>query len=158
MSEGSVVLKATIANGKGEGVPYEQHFFINAVVSVASSAREIPSVIPSVETSSVAPISALSVGFAAGPNPVARSFGSVGFFRGGAVIKSADLSVYDASGNAVRRLSVKDVGGQSSRKVSSWDLRDAVGRPVSAGTYLVRGAVVTRDGNRERVGVVVGVR
>ncbi len=158
MSEGTAVLKATVANGLGEGVPYEQFFFINAVVSVASSDRVIPAVSPSVETSSVAPVSALSVGFAAGPNPVARSFGSVCFFRVGAVIKSADLSVYDASGNVVRRLSVKDVGGQSRRKVASWDLRDAGGRLVSAGSYLVRGAVVTKDGKREVVSAVVGVR
>ncbi len=129
--------------------------------TLLASSRVIPSVIPSVETSSVAPVSALSVGFAAGPNPVARSFGSVNFFRVGAVIKSADLSVYDASGNVVRRISVNDGGAsgvRSSRKVSSWDLRDASGRLVSAGAYLVRGAVVTKDGSRESVGVVVGVR
>lgn len=30
-------------------------------------------------------------------------------------------------------------------------------RPVSAGSYLLHGVIVTSDGNRERVSVLVGV-
>jgi hypothetical protein len=37
-------------------------------------------------------------------------------------------------------------------------LRDAKGRPVPEGAYLLRGVVKTSDGKRERVEVVVGVR
>ncbi|GBU22142.1 hypothetical protein R80B4_02047 [Fibrobacteres bacterium R8-0-B4] len=131
---------------------------ISEAISVATPARVIPTVRSGDGLSAVSPVPALSAEFAAGPNPAVSTSRAGSFFRSGASIKSASLSVYDASGNAVRRLSVKDIGGQSSRKVASWDLRDAFGRPVSAGTYLVRGAVVTRDGSRESVGVVVGVR
>jgi flagellar hook assembly protein FlgD len=71
----------------------------------------------------------------------------VQFFRNGALIKGATLHIYDASGNLVRSV-----------KSGTWDLRDAKGRPVSAGTYLVRGVVVGKDGKREMVSAVAGVR
>ncbi|GBU21376.1 hypothetical protein R80B4_01265 [Fibrobacteres bacterium R8-0-B4] len=125
-----------------------------------SSDRVIPSVIPADGLSSVSAPSALAVGFAAGPNPAVRSSGNVDFFRGGVRVSRATLSVYDAAGKVVRRIRVIDgaAGGQSPRKVASWDLRDAGGRLVSEGTYLVKGAVKTKDGKRERVSLVVGVR
>jgi uncharacterized repeat protein (TIGR02543 family) len=159
MSEGPIVLKATIADGKDVGVPYEQFFFINAVVSVASPARVIPSSRPD-ETTSISPVSPLTVEFTAGPNPVSKSSGKVRFFRNGSRVSYATLSIYDASGNVVRKIRVIDdaVGSQTRRKVSSWDLRDANGRFVSDGTYVVRGTVKTKDGKREKVSLVVGVR
>jgi len=48
-------------------------------------------------------------------------------------------------------------GGELRRVIGSWNLTDAKGRPVSAGTYLIRG-VVTVDGKREHVSVIVSVR
>jgi len=71
------------------------------------------------------------------------------------------LRVYDGSGDLVRVLSVSDVssvGVGVRRSVGSWDLRDGVGRPVSSGTYAVRGVFVCKGGKRERVSAVVGVR
>jgi len=158
-SEGTVVLKATIADGTAIGVPYEQFFFINAVVSVATPDRVIPSARPA-EITSISPVTPLTAEFAAGPNPVSKSSGKVSFFRNGSRVAYATLSIYDASGKVVKKIRVIDdaVGSQTRRKVSSWNLRDDKGRLVSEGTYLVRGVVKTSGGKRERVEVVVGVR
>jgi len=160
MSEGQVVLKATIVDGTAVGTPYEQFFFINAVaVSVASPARLIPSARPA-EITSISPVTPLTAVFTAGPNPVSKSSGKVSFFRNGSRVSYATLSIYDASGNVIRKIRVIDdaVGSQTRRKVSSWDLRDAKGRLVSEGTYVVRGTVKANGGKREKVSVVVGVR
>ena len=43
------------------------------------------------------------------------------------------------------------------REVGSWDLKDAKGGQVAEGAYLLRGVVITVDGKRERVSVMVGV-
>jgi hypothetical protein len=113
------------------------------------------------EVAVVAPVSVLTGEFTAGPNPVGKSSGCVVFFWQGKPIKSGALTVYDASGNVVRKLSVKDnatISNTAKRAVGSWDLKDASGRPVSEGTYLVRGKVVTFGGKSERAAVVVGVR
>jgi len=113
------------------------------------------------EVAVVAPAAVLSGELAVGPNPVSKSSGGVAFFWNGKQIKNGALTVYDASGNVVRKLVVKDnavTGGVVKRAVGSWDLRDARGRPVSEGTYLVKGRVVAFGGRAERAAVVVGVR
>jgi len=103
----------------------------------------------------------------AGPNPANAASGGVTFFRNGNRIENGTLSVYDASGNAVRQIIIRDnTSGKDtrnavterSRSVGSWDLRDANGRTVPSGTYLVRGTVKTSGGKTERVSAVVGVR
>jgi hypothetical protein len=76
------------------------------------------------------------------------------------------LTIYDASGNAIRKVNINDnviVGADgnrlaSSRPVGSWDLKDAKGRLVADGTYLVRGVVKTLDGQSEKVSLILGVR
>jgi len=128
--------------------------------SVLSSGRVIPNGNTG-EVAVVAPVAALSGELAVGPNPVSKSSGSVVFFWNGKPIKSGALTVYDVSGNVVRKLAIKDnavTGSVSKRAVGSWDLRDGKGRQVSEGTYLVKGKVVTFGGKGERVSVVVGVR
>jgi len=160
---GTVVVRAAIPSGAITGVDFERYFFIAAeaeeqeVVSVSSRERVVPSV-SSVDVAVVSPVGRLSAEFAAGPNPVGRQSGAVRFFRSGAMITGGSLSVYDGSGNVVGSVSIRDGGVGVRRVVGSWDLRDARGRLVPEGTYLVRGAVTTRDGKREKVSVVVGVR
>jgi len=164
---GTVVVRAAIPSGAITGVDFERYFFItakpsedSAAVSVSSRDRVIPSAVTA-GVSAVAPVSRLSAEFSVGPNPAGKSSGAVNFFHSGAAIKSAALYVYDVSGNIVKRISVSDkasVGVQSKRHVGSWDLKDKKGRTVSAGTYLVKGAVKTRDGKSEKVSAVVGVR
>lgn len=128
-------------------------------ISVASPDRVIP-ISASDGNAAVAPVNHLTAEFTAGPNP-ARSPGAVGFFRNGARVSPASrLIVYDASGNVVRTLDVKDnaAGNNGRRAVGSWDLRDANGRPVPNGAYLVKGVLKTPGGKNEKVSVIVGVR
>jgi len=141
---------------------WENFNSINAVVSVASYDRVVRQ-INSIETMLVVPVSQLTAEFTVGPNPVdkSKSLDAVNFFRHGALIKSALLHVYDASGNVIRKIAISDkaaIGNNSKRSVGSWDLRDAKGRQVSEGTYLVKGVLKTVGGKRESVSVVVGVR
>jgi hypothetical protein len=127
-------------------------------VSVLDRDRKIP-VITDNEAVVLPPLTVLSSEFTAGPNPVARSAGAVGFYRqGGSVF--GELAVYDVSGNVIRKISITDksIGNVSRRLVGEWDLRDAKGYLVSEGTYLVRGAVKTADGKKEKVSVILGVR
>jgi hypothetical protein len=131
-------------------------------ISVASPNRVIPQPNSSKETVVVAPVNQLSAEFTAGPNPADKSSGVVKFFRQGSRIASAPLLVvYDASGNVVKKVGIADKAaacGNDRRAVGSWNLKDAKGRPVPAGTYLVKGAVKTANGKREKVSVAVGVR
>jgi hypothetical protein len=127
---------------------------------VASPDRVIPSIRQVDESAAAAPVVALTAELTVGPNPASRSSDALNFFRHGSRVAYATLSIYDASGNIVRKIRVIDdaVDSQSRRKVSSWNLRDSKGRLVSDGTYLVKGVLKTSGGNRERVSVVVGVR
>jgi hypothetical protein len=40
----------------------------------------------------------------------------------------------------------------------SWGLKDAGGRPVPEGTYLVKGTIKTVDGKPEKIALLIGVR
>jgi hypothetical protein len=117
---------------------------------------------PPEEASVVAPASVdlVNASTTAAPNPVSRSAGLVNFYREGKHVSPATLKVFDAMGRFVRKIQISDntIGNQSSRLVGSWDLRDAKGKLVPGGTYLVRGTVKAADGKRERVSVMVGVR
>jgi hypothetical protein len=127
--------------------------------SVASHDRVVPA-IPDAKAVVVAPSAGAAGEFAAGPNPVARNAGKVGFFRQGKRVDNATLTVYDAAGNVVTKVKVSDkaLGSQDRRQVGSWNLKDDKGRLVPEGTYLVRGVVKTADGKKERWSAVVGVR
>jgi len=130
-----------------------------STVSVLSEERAVPAVKPEGTAVVVEPAVVFAGEFTVGPNPVARQAGEVSFFRLGRRI-SGELRIYDAAGNAVNRVRITDnaLGSQARRRVGSWDLRDAKGRLVSEGSYLVRGVVKTPDGGSEKVSVIVGVR
>jgi hypothetical protein len=131
----------------------------NGNISVASNDRVIPNGKPG-EVVVVAPVNQLTAEFTAGPNPAGKSSGGVAFFRQGVAIEGGTLAIYDITGNFVRKVSISDkaVGSQARRKVGSWDLTDGKGRRVPVGTYLVRGTVTKKDGRKENVSVIVGVR
>jgi M6 family metalloprotease-like protein len=144
------------------------------VVAILAIDREIP--IDAVEeTAVVTPVMVLTGEFTVGPNPVSRLFGKVNFYWNGRRVNDGVLTVFDASGNVVSRVTINDCADcrgvarnaltagsiesiDSRRAVGTWDLTDIRGRLVSEGTYLVRGTVTTSDGKRERVSVIVGVR
>jgi len=127
---------------------------------VLEAERVVPNTKPNEEAAVIAPVTVLSGEFTAGPNPVGRELGSVGFFRQGKRVSNGELRIYDATGNVVGKVKITDnaLGNQARRKVGSWDLKDKNGRTVSEGTYLVKGKVTTSDGKSERVSVIVGVR
>jgi hypothetical protein len=128
------------------------------VVSVLTRNRAVPA-IPEMEAVVIAPSVNLPAEFTAGPNPVSRDAGKVVFFRQGKRA-SGTLTIYDAWGNVIRKINIVDtsIGAASRREVGSWDLKDAKGRSVPEGTYLVRGTVEANDGKSEKVSLVVGVR
>ncbi|MCL2690038.1 MAG: hypothetical protein FWE57_09375, partial [Chitinispirillia bacterium] len=156
--------------GNFTGTP-SVNFVINPKeVSVLSSNRVIPGTDLNNQLTSTASTAVISAEFTAGPNPVAKSAGSVAFFYQGKQIQNASFTVFDAFGNVVNRVAVSDAvdhpgvarhpsgGGEFGRRiVGSWDLTDRKGRQVSEGTYLVKGTV-TVDGKRERVSLLIGVR
>jgi len=98
-------------------------------------------------------------GLTVGPNPVSRRTGPLKFYRECAQIADAALTIFDASGNVVATVRISDnSGNQDRRLVGSWNLRNAKGNQVPEGAYLIKGTIVTLDGKRERVSIIVGVR
>jgi len=136
---------------------------VREVVSVAGSNRVIP---PGnkVDSGASEPALELANEITAGPNPVRKGLSSVNFYRQGKQINDATLIVFDAMGNIVNKIKISDksAGGSLSaptrRIVGLWDLKDSRGKAVPEGTYLIRGAVTTRDGKRETVSLMLGVR
>ncbi|MCL2690062.1 MAG: hypothetical protein FWE57_09495 [Chitinispirillia bacterium] len=97
--------------------------------------------------------------FTAGPNPADRKSGVLNFFYQGTGINHTKLSIYDASGNLVRKINIRDNSGKTEKRiVAAWDLKDSRRRTVSEGTYVVRGTLITKDGKRERISLLIGVR
>jgi len=130
--------------------------------SILTHDRAVPQLKPETEITINAPADVFTGKFTAGPNPVTRQAGSVTFFRQGKLIQNATLTIFDASGNVVNKIKIKDTkdanDNNTRRIVGSWDLKDAKGRLVGEGTYLVRGVVTASDGKRERVSVMLGIR
>jgi flagellar hook assembly protein FlgD len=102
----------------------------------------------------------LSGEFTAGPNPVLKQSGIVNFFRQGKRVSNSELRIYDATGNVISKVKISDktLNSQAKRQVGTWDLTDSKGRPVSEGTYLVKGVLKTSDGKSEKVSVILSVR
>ena len=169
--EGIVRVKATIENGTAIGTDFEKIFNITVEkeVSILSPDRVIPPSSSDTAAVVVAPINLLAGQFSAGPNPVDRQSGGVAFYWNGRMLSGGMLFVYDASGNVVNRVVINgDVGAlratplnpalANRRQIGTWDLTDGRGRPISDGTYLIRGTLTIADGSRERVSLMVGVR
>jgi len=124
-------------------------------VSVASNDRVIPG--SGSEVVVVAPVQVIAGEFTVGPNPVAKASGKVGFFWQGKAVKSGTLYVFDASGNLVTKVAVADKAGTTARReIGSWNLT-AKGAPVAEGTYLVKGALVGKDGGNVKVSSILSV-
>jgi len=99
--------------------------------------------------------------FSMGKSPVSKFSGdaAVSFFWDGGEIKNGTLSVYDASGNIVRKIVVngRSADGFGGRKIGEWNLTDAKGRAVAEGSYIVKGTITTTNGEREHISTIVGV-
>jgi len=113
-------------------------------VSVKGSDREVPK---SVETNvaAVAPVKVVASGFTAGPSPV-KTGSAIKFFSA-KTVKSGTLYIFDANGNSVAKIAAKSASGE----IGSWNLKDKKGVAVSEGTYVVKGALLGKDGSKEKV-------
>jgi hypothetical protein len=121
-------------------------------VSIASGNRVIPG--GRDESAVAAPVAVAAGEFTVGPNPVAKAAGGVTFFWRGKAVKSGTLCVFDGSGNIVAKVKVSDKGvGTARREIGGWGFGS-----VAEGTYLVKGALVGKDGAKVRVSSLVGVR
>jgi len=112
------------------------------------------------ESTAIAPVAAVSNIFSVGPVPASQSGNGVKFFWQGKAVAGGSLLIYDALGNSVKTINVTAApsGNLSKRTIGSWDLTDANGRRAAAGSYLVKGKVVTQNGNAVIVSsmIVVG--
>jgi hypothetical protein len=116
-------------------------------ISVAEGNREVP--VGNVTTeAAVAPVSAAAASFTAGPSPASTE---IKFFSAKQV-KSGSLYIFDANGNSVAKVSVAGAG-----KIGGWNLKDKNGAAVAEGTYIVKGALVGKDGTKEKVSFVFSV-
>ena len=117
---------------------------------------------PDKETTATVPVNAITADFTVGPNPAKRSsLGATAFFRQGPRVSSASLFIYDAYGNAVKKITIRDdaaTSPKSTRRIGYWDLTDQNGRPVPYGAYLLKGVITTANGKSERVSLILGVR
>jgi len=111
------------------------------------------------ESATVAPVAAVSNTFSVGPVPASQSGNGVKFFWQGKAVAGGSLLIYDALGNSVKNIVVTDAssGNLSKRAIGAWDLTDAKGRRVTAGSYLVKGKVTTQNGTAVSVSSIVVV-
>ncbi len=144
---GTVVVTAASTDGSGKKGTFTLKI---SGVGVLEAEREIPTQVV-ISEAAVAPVKAVVAKFTAGPSPV-KVGSSIKFFSGSAV-KSGSLYIFDASGNAVAKVSAKAGSGE----IGSWDLKGKNGAVVSEGSYIVKGALVGKDGTREKVSFVFSV-
>jgi hypothetical protein len=158
VNAGTYVVSVTVEGGPNYFTSFQLplgSFTITASDAVASNDRVIPG--GTNEVVVVAPVQVVAGEFTVGPNPVAKASGKVGFFWQGKAVKSGTLYVFDASGNLVTKVNVADKGiGTDRREIGSWNLT-AKGAPVTEGTYLVKGALVGKDGGKVKVSSILSV-
>jgi endoglucanase len=110
--------------------------------------RAVPNTQQPSGSATIAPVAAQPNKFSAGPVPTNMTSGGVKFFWQGKPVTGGSLFIYDAVGNSVKSVGINATfaSDSSKRTIGSWDLTDAKGRRVTAGSYLVRGKVVTQNG------------
>jgi len=129
-------------------------FFDTIPVSVKSHDRTIPAL--TYETARIQPAKAVSAALTAGPNPISRQSGKVNLYWQSSEITKGTLRIFDASGNLVNKIIISNNKGINN-PVAAWTLTNAKGIPVSAGTYLIKGTLSTKNGKREKVTLVLSL-
>ncbi len=126
--------------------------------AVLAEDRALPGAQTATE-SAVSPVNAQPNRFSVGPIPTSLTGSGVNFFWQGKAVTGGSLLIYDAVGNGVKSVDIKDASanGQSRRVIGSWNLTDAKGRRVTAGSYLVRGKLLKQDGSVVPVSSIVVV-
>jgi len=120
--------------------------------------REVPGTPQTNGSAAIAPAAA-SNNFSVGPIPASGAGSGVKFFWQGKTVTSGSLIIYDALGKTVKSIGVNDAapGNLSKRAIGSWDLTNAKGRRVTAGTYLVKGKLVKKDGSAVNVSSTIAI-
>lgn len=144
----------TIQFPYGAGITTDNH-----PTSIAARDRETAPAARE-EVTVIRPIAITLNKFTAGPNPAARSAGTINFFWQGKAIENSTLHIYDASGNAIRKIEISDnsIGTTGRRQVGSWNFTNSKGILASEGSYVVRGSITGKDGKKEKVSIIIGVR
>ena len=121
--------------------------------------REVPGTQQTNESAAIAPVSAQSNNFSAGPIPASKSNGGVKFFWQGKAVTGGSLSIYDALGNTVKNIRINEISASnpSKRTIASWDLTDARNRRVKAGSYLVKGKIIINNRSLMNVSSIIVV-
>jgi endoglucanase len=122
--------------------------------------RDVPNAPQANGSAAIAPATATSTNFSAGPIPTDKASNGVKFFLQGKAVTGGSLLVYDALGKIVKSISISETsaGDLSKRTIGSWDLTNAKGSRVAAGTYLVKGKLIKKDGSAVNVSstIVIG--
>ncbi|MCL2219142.1 MAG: YDG domain-containing protein [Chitinispirillia bacterium] len=104
-----------------------------------------------------------------GPNPALSRAEAAEFYWQGHNFGTSVLYIYDKAGNIIKEIDIRDdrpiddvSRDYDARSVGKWDLTNTKGRYVAAGTYLIKGVLVTadgtREGKREKISQLIGVR
>jgi hypothetical protein len=126
-------------------------------ISVLNSNREIPAT-STQNAVAIAPAVVSAGELTVGPNPTASQYGKVNFFWNGTAIKAGKLSIFDAAGKAVNKITINDNAATGKRQVASWNLTDSKGRRAVEGTYVAKGVIKTKSGKSEKVSILIGIR
>jgi len=116
------------------------------VISVAEGNREIPTANTTTEAA-VAPVKVTASLFTVGPSPVSKAHGEISFFSSKA-IKSGSLYIFDANGKTVAKSKVSGNAG----KIGSANVSR-----LAEGSYVIKGALVGKDGTKSKVSFVFSV-
>jgi hypothetical protein len=117
---------------------------VKSAVSIASANRVVPTK-PATEVAAIAPVKVVASGFTAGPSPVRN--GEVIKFFSKSNVKSGSLYIFDQSGNSVAKVKASGSG-----EIGKWKVSNA-----SAGSYVVKGVLIGKDGTKEKVSFVFAV-
>jgi len=126
-------------------VPLGTLTIYDPTISVAEGNREIPAGSTAAEVA-VAPVKVAAAGVTFGPNP-ASAGSPVSIYWNGSKPVTGKLAVFTEMG---RKIEIVRVGG--TKKIGTWN---TAGAPV--GTYLIKGVLKDKDGNKVRVNSVVSV-
>lgn len=143
------VQRDTVFTASFEAIPEPP---ADTTIAVLQGNRVIPTAQITGEAVVVTPVKAN--GFSVGPIPTSNG---VKFFWQGTAVARGSITVYNAVGNSVKNISLKDAPatGLSKRTIGAWDLTNAKGRRVPAGSYLLKGKLIKQDGSAVPISSIV---
>jgi len=114
--------------------------------AILDANREIPVGGVTADQAAVAPVKIITNAFSVGPNPASNN-GAVSIYWNGSKSVNGKLAVFTSNGKKIATVPVS-----GTKKIGSWN---AAGAPE--GSYLIKGVLTTRDGEKVKVSTLVGV-